>query len=183
MDLPQMSPRVRVTKKFRIAAMADQNGVGYTVNQLLGLCGCIATSATTASPIASAVKIESVELWGAPSTNAVASRVSLTWNAYGETGLPSEVSDTTLTTARPAHVRASPPAQSLASFWHVEPVVSQNLFTYYLPQGGIMDIVVSFQLKDVEVNSAIAGSALSTGSLYHYNPVSTMVIVSLQSFG
>jgi hypothetical protein len=182
MDLPQLSPRVRVTKKFRLAATADLNGVGLTVNQLLGLCGCIATTTASASPIASAVKIESVELWGAPSSNAAATRVSLTWAAFGETGLPSEVSDTSLSTARPAHLRAAPPDQSLASFWHVEPVVSQNLLTYYIPQGGIMDIVVSFQFKDVEVNSPIAGSALTVGNLYHKNLDPTLIVVSLQSF-
>jgi hypothetical protein len=181
MDLPQLSPRTRVTKKFRLAATADQASIGVTTLQLLGLCGCVATSAVSASAIASAVKVESVELWGTPAFLANSSTVSVTWTP-SDNSLSSEQSDTAVSPSRPAHMRSVPPNQSLASFWHSEPAVSANLFTFILPQGGVCDITVSFQIKDTEVNSPFVGVGLTVGSFYNKNLSPTLKHVSLQNF-
>jgi hypothetical protein len=181
MDPPQLQPRIRASKTFRLRATSDQFGVGITVLDLIGLCGLTANTTTSASSHVSSVKVRRVEIWGTPGSNAATSQVSLTWKLDANLGLPTEVSDISLSTARPAHIVASPPAKSPVSFWLNPGLGGQNIFTMYVPQGGIVDISLDMQYADDEAGQVYSGTSLTVGSTYYAPPFAGLEVVGLQN--
>jgi len=141
---PQFRANPEVSRQFRFVS---SSGTPKAINAgvLLGACGVMATSTTTGAGIFQAVKVRQVEIWCPPASQGTASTCSILW-PLGNQSQPREVSDTTVSTAVPAHVRSSPPAMSLAAFWSNQSI--GTLFTLTAPPGSIIDVWVSLVMGD-----------------------------------
>jgi len=159
---PQFSSNVTLNHTYRYSSA---NGGTYTIstNQLLMAAGAVCTTSnTTLSSFFQSVKVNSVKIWGpSQSLNAI-NTVSVEWiSTTGTSTSSKEVSDTSMSTAFPAHVSSRPPRSSLASFWQLGN--GPQLFTLRLSAGSIVDINLSLILQDDD--TAVVTSPISTGSL------------------
>jgi hypothetical protein len=91
-------------------------------------------------------KLNRIEIYSMPSTT-TSTTVALEWlSNYGPS---TEVSDTSTSSAYPAHLITSPPLQSLASFWSMAGSnESEQLFIVTAPLGSIIDIYGEMVLVD-----------------------------------
>jgi hypothetical protein len=128
------------------------------------------TGGTSNGRIASAVRVKSIEMWTwMNNQGAVADQtVALTWTSnYGPT---SEISDSTFSSAVPAHIRTSPPRDSLASFWSSSGSnESEVILLISAPNYSIMDVVLDFVLLDGSTFTATTANNGSAGRVY-YSP-------------
>jgi hypothetical protein len=106
----------------------------------------------------SAFRLKSVEIWGA----AASAAVSVEWrSANGPTVV---ITDTTVLTSVPAHVRTSPPAHTLASFWSLTGTnESEELFQITANDGSIVDITYEAILQNGE--AAVLATTTASGSI------------------
>lgn len=92
--------------------------------------------------------------------------IAIEWTPFNTLGASNiEVSDTTISNARPAHIFAKPPSGTAAQFW-VDDLTDQTLFLMTGPAGTITDVNVSFMLNDSSPTSAIAVTGATVGRLY-----------------
>jgi len=75
-----------------------------------------------------------------------------------------EVSDTSVSVMRPAHIFTRPPAQSLASFWQSPGIADNQLFNIIAPTGSIIDVAVQLISQDDDNGAAIT-RGVATGVL------------------
>jgi hypothetical protein len=156
---PQIMSNVRVNRVYRFrAAIATSQDISQ--NELINALGVMQTVVTTtATSIFNTVKVHRVSMWTPPdlSGSSVIDRsCTLTWNSAEGAVIPSgiEVSDSTMSTAYPAHVSSKPPPGSIASFWLTaySGTAALNLFTIACGVGTIIDVHVTGILADT--NSA-----------------------------
>jgi hypothetical protein len=120
----------------------------------------IATSATVGYDAFAAVKIRAIEAWSLPALGSTSS-VSITFGGTtaGLVGDQHLHTDTSMG-LEPAHVRAKPTKQSLASDYQVS---STNVaFELNAPVGTVIDVELSFQQSFITTTSA--ANALVGGS-------------------
>jgi hypothetical protein len=108
--------------------------------------------------------------------------VSVEWFGFGNS--PSlEVSDTTLSVSRNAHIVTTPPRQSLCSFW--QKATGTGLFSLVLPAGSIMDIDMDLILQDNDALYTVPVTTAVLGNVYYLaldHQVSDLIIpVSLHT--
>lgn len=146
--------------------------------------GALATTTTSVRPIASNVKLHSIEMWAPASVSTTGTEtIAILWSPFPTLGaINQEFSDTTITPSRPAHLRSSPPANSAARFW-CDDITNQTLLQITGPAHTVIDIHVSFMLNDSSPTSAVAVAAATVGRLY-YQPLDgatdNLLPVSLQ---
>jgi len=146
---PQLNSNVIVNHVFRFSA--DSTGVvnyAVTVENLLGICGGIATvSNTTVSGIADSVRLHSLKIWSPPSAQGASTTCSVEW-APSNFSPTTEVSDTSMSVTTPACVIAVPPQGSQASFWNSSVASANTICQITAPAGSVIDAHVSFILCD-----------------------------------
>jgi hypothetical protein len=144
---PQIVSNVRVTRVYRFrAAIATTQDISQ--NELINALGVMQTVVTTtATSIFNTVKVHRVSVWTPPDlsgSSAIDRSCTITWNSAEGAVIPSgiEVSDSTMSTAYPAHVSSKPPAGSIASFWLTaySGTAALNLFTVACGVGSIIDV-------------------------------------------
>ena len=159
---PQLPTNVRVRHTFRFRSTSSTATV-ITDTNLVDMCGAICTIANTAlAQIALNGKLHSVSVWTPPASQGGNATCSVEWNS-GNYAPQTEVSDTTISTAIPAHIRAVPPAGSAAAFWYGQSGTA--LFTLTAPTGSVIDVDVTFLLNDsgaAASNYAVAAGTLGT---------------------
>lgn len=131
------------------------------------MAGALATVATSVRPIASNMRIHSVEMWASPDTAADAiETIALEWTPFGSLGASNlEKSDTSISNARPAHIFSRPPRGTAAEFWF-DDIVDVTLLLLTGPKSTVIDVNVSFVLNDSSPTSAISVSGATVGRLY-----------------
>lgn len=160
----QFRANPEVSRKYRFVSTSGTPTV-IRVNTLIASCGVLATTATTGSSVFQSVKLRSVEIWSPPASQGAASTCSVLWPLSNESQ-PREISDTTVSTAVPAHVSCGPPSHSLASFWNTA-TSGSALMTLTAPPGSIIDVAVSIVMGDGVTASASAVLVGATpGSVY-----------------
>lgn len=175
-DPPQMNPRIRHTKTFRVNLTAAQ-AITFSATNLINMAGCIATTASTCYAVHSHVRVISVKGWASPNTAGVTGTVEVLF-AGGQNALPREYSDSSSNVSRIARVRAFPPAESLSSYWK-DYSVNTTLFTITGSASSIFDITVELQLRDDEVLPLASANSLAVGTLYYVQPAAGCKIVGL----
>ncbi len=164
---PQIVPTLSFGHRFRFQSSAATTA-NITVKDLGDLL-CMATSATAAYQLANAVRIRSVEIWGPPSATLVPVTVSCEFSStnIGSIGPSRIVSDTSVGSARVAHIKAKPPMDSQASLWQVS-TTTTTLFTLVLPAGAIVDIKYSLTMRDTANFTVVTGAVTgaTTGVVY-----------------
>jgi hypothetical protein len=120
---------------------------------------------TTCTSFFGSVKVNRISIWAPPASQGASATVSVNW--YGYANSPNrEVSDTTISTSKPAHVVSTPPTGSLASFWQT--VGTNTIFSIVAPTGAIIDITLSLILSDDENTLPATTTAGGTLGVNYY---------------
>jgi len=139
------------------------------------------TTNTTVTAFTGSVRVKRVEIWAVGQTLGTAITCSVLW-AGTTNSADVEVSDTSVSTAAPAHINSRPPRNSLASFWNI--AGTQTLFSLVAPAGCIIDVEVEQTLFDddngsnatVSVATAVVGTvyylSLDPNATHRYAPIS-----------
>ncbi len=164
-DPPQISTNIVVRHTYRFAASAAFSGA-ISPSKVLAALGTMGTVAnTTVSFLFKCFRLRSLNLWAPPSSQGSTVTTSVEW--LGTANSPNyEVSDTSVSVSRPAHVKAVPPKTSLASFWQV--ASGTALFNLVAPAGTIIDMSVDMIMVDQTSASTTIGAATVTlGEIYY----------------
>jgi hypothetical protein len=165
-DPPKWFDCEPIHRVVRLASISAATEFDVTMLMIARLQSMYATAAT-AFPLASAIRMKYVKLWGVAQTNQTTASVAVEWNA-GSTGFllnSTSVSDTTVSIDRPAYIKATPPKQSLASWYQSYLTGFTNvLFTITVPAGCLIEIAYDWVLNSTEAALAVfvpaaAGSA------------------------
>jgi hypothetical protein len=175
-QLPQIKSNIELKHRFRFQASGTAGTIttsSITPTELLQSMGVMATSTTSGRPIFESFKINLVEAWTTSSAAGFGSTITLLWgdSTQGAANNNLEVSDTTVSSAFPAHIMTSPPRGSNASFWQ-NGQASVNLFEITYSAGSVVDVHVTGILLD---GSAGVGGPLTlvgatVGAIY-YEPL------------
>lgn len=181
-DPPQLSVRIKSAKTFRLQASSAQVNVNLSTADIIGICGITASTAILGHAHASAIRVKRIQMWAVPTASgpSAASICSMIWSA-NTNGLPTEVSDLSITSARCAHISTAPPKESLASFWQNANNALNLISGINLPIGGIMDITVEFMKCDSETPQTYTLVGATAGNVYYKTPSASLTIVSLQT--
>jgi len=145
---PMLETNVRLGHRFRFVASAAFSGA-VTFADIAGAMGVFGTATnTTVTAWIASLRLKSVELWTPPPSQGAAATCSIDWFSTNQQPAM-EFSDTSVSTAIPAHVRCSPPAKSLAAFWQAAGNAA-NAFELVAPAGTIIDIAVEGILIDAD---------------------------------
>ncbi len=176
--IPQLATNVVLRHKYRFTLVTgDNTPAKFNVDQLqlLLTAGSAGTSTGTSGTVQSmfeAVRIVSVEAWncGVPgNTYPVSTTIALSWlGAYGSS---TEVSDTTMSVAEPAHIHARPPPRSSAAFW-TPAGASVPLFSLTASSGAVVDIDLELVLSDTTSTGIVpptysSGGPTVIGTVYY----------------
>jgi hypothetical protein len=163
---PMLETNVRVKHRFRFAASAAFAGA-ITFVDIAGSMGVMGTvTNTTVDAWTASLKIRRVEMWTPPPSQGATATCSIDW--YSSTNQPSlEFSDTSVSTAEPAHVVSTPPAKSLAAFWQGASSAS-TAFTLTAPAGTIIDLTVEGIMTDADLVGLSFGVATAVLGKSYY---------------
>jgi hypothetical protein len=161
----QHSSNLRFRHKFRFSVPATGYTGGISDTQVLHSTGGITTvTNSTLTNWVQSFKIRKIEIWSAPSTQGAASTVSVEWFGFGNS--PSlEVSDTTLSVSRNAHIVAIPPESSLCAFW--QKATGTGLFSLVLPAGSVFDMELDLILSDNDALYTVPVTTAVLGNVYY----------------
>jgi len=163
---PQIKSNIVITHKYRYTASSAVSGTSFNAGNLVLSAGSMCTvTNTTVTSLFSSVKVDAVEIWSPPASQGSFATCAIEWNGSAAQAVAAnlEISDTSVSTAQPAHLRSHPPPQSLAGFWQTPGIANNALFVLNCPAGSIVDVTMSLIMNDDE-DTAIAGG-VATGVL------------------
>jgi hypothetical protein len=184
--LPQIdaNPINRLTARYggNITISSSESVITLSAQELLFMPGAIATSSSAYASFAQSFRIRSVDVWANPvingSSGAAISSVSIgvAWYSSFQSASGRVQTDTSLSYAAPAHVRARPEKSSLCSFW-TNQVGNAPLFDI-IANATVAGNVTLFLTIDVNIDwvasnqsyavlSKTSGSTLSAGSVVY----------------
>lgn len=159
--LPQFRqyPVYRQTFEFEGSSSIVTN---VSLQNLRNLMFVVTTSSTAGVSLFDATRIVSVEMWSNQSSATTAyGDLSLEWQG---TGTPGTIIKSAGTAFDPAHIKASPPKNSFASFWRAQSETG-NVFTIYAPNSTVVRVTLEYTMCNGAGN-AITGAALTQGTVY-----------------
>lgn len=162
--------KTQVIRNLKIRCIASAGGSNaFNYNQLSGLLGVIASSATTSVFWTTVFRLRRVTVWGPVTTAGTPVHVDLSWDntAQDFESPPTKFSDTSVSFDWPAFVDQAPPKGSLSEKWHGS-AQTDLCFNLDVPTGAAVEFIFDFVLNDD--SSPLAGPALVgavTGQLYH----------------
>lgn len=123
----------------------------------------VVTSPNTAGvSLFDATRIVSIELWSNQSSATTSyGDLSIEWQG---SGTPGTITKSSGTAFDPAHIKASPPKNSFASFWRSQ-TESGNILTIYAPNPTTVRITLEYTMCNGAGNP-INGTALTQGTVY-----------------
>ncbi len=177
-----LNTNIQKSHKFRFVASSAFNGT-ISSSMLLGAAGAICTVVNTTLALKNqAVRLKTIELWAPPASQGSASTCSVEFT--GTNNPNREFSDTSVSVMKPAHLKCSPPEQSLASFWQLGPN-DANMFILVCPGGTIIDVDLALIETDQESNATRTVATGVLGKTYYLaldHSVSDLLVpVSLQT--
>lgn len=167
---PQLPTNVQVVHTYRFRSTSD-TAQNITQNDLRGIAGAVCDVANTSVRlIASGVKVHKVEVWTPPASQGASASCSIAWTSPDASFTQNvEVSDTTISVSRPAHVKAKPPPFSAASFWLG--AGSDTMCTITAPTGSIIDVHCTHVLYDSQLAGTLLTVAAGTLGALYYMPL------------
>ncbi len=169
-DPPQIPSNVSITRTWRFKSTGDAAQV-ISGADLAAMAGGICSVAnTTLALLAFSCKVHRISIWSPPSAQGAVVTNRLEW--YGPDGVDvyKEVSDSSMSVSRPAHLSARPPAGSLASFV-VGPNTANAVLSITAPTGSIIDVHCTHVLYDNAAASATYTVAAGTLGVLYYLPL------------
>jgi hypothetical protein len=171
---PQIKTNVIFRHKFRYICTASSS---FTVNpvKLAAACGSICTVVNSVCTLLyDSLRIRSIECWSPAPSQGTASTATVLWNqlSAGISNMSSiEVSDTSMSTAYPAHVKCRPPKESFASNWTSAASTTPNLMTLSLATGTVVDLDVELILGDTGASGPTATVVTGVLGTVYYLPL------------
>jgi len=162
----QIESNVRIAHRYRFVS-TNGASTAITPSSLLLASGSVGTvTNSTVVSLATAVKVNHIEMWCPPASQGSSATVSLDWIGTSVQQPNREFSDTTVSTAVPAHLHCRPPAGSLAAFW--QQASTNTLFKVVAPPGTIIDVSLSLIISDGDANQAsVAVATAVIGTIYY----------------
>lgn len=164
---PQIKSNIVLKHKYRFTSSANGTYVVPSVALLAAAGSFTKTTNSIVNSLFGSVKLDRIEMWSPPASQGSFATCSVEF--IGQTQANTvEYSDTSVSTAQPAHLNCVPPPQSLASFWQTGAGGGVNLFTIVAPVGSIIDVSLSLILWDDDIgatSTAVATAAL--GNVYY----------------
>jgi hypothetical protein len=155
---------------LRFTATAAAASVNITNASLLMACGGIGTIAnSTVASVASSFLLHKVTIWPASTTAGATQNAEVLWPELG--GI---TRDESKSTAIPAGVTVSdvicerPPKLSQISFWNSSGGGGSTVFAITCPAGSIIDISVTWTLRNNIAGVTQAGYAAVTLGAFYY---------------
>jgi hypothetical protein len=185
----QIASNIMLSHRFRFTS-SSATPTSISTASLLCAAGTVAIDvmANTLSSFYESVRVRQVSIYAPAAAQGTFATCSVEWVSTNQ-GNNQEVSDTSNSVSQPAHISASPPRMSLASFWSS----LRNpgaLFTIIAPPGSIIDVLVDLILSDDEQGYNFTYTSTATpilGNVYYlsldnqtsnlYTPVSLTTIV------
>jgi len=141
---PSISTNIVVKHKFRFMSTGAFNG-SITDSILFGIVGAVSATNVAAYSLAQTIRLISVEIWAPVSAQGALVTVTLNWPATGQ-NMAIEVSDTTGSTNRMAHIKATPPKLSLDKF--STGGTGNTVFQMNIPTASIIDVTLQWVQYD-----------------------------------
>ena len=165
---PQIATSICFGHKFRFLASAAISSRNLTFVELLDLL-CVAVTTTSAYRICGSVKLNSIEMWAATTTASSSQTVSFQkfGSLVGAAGNSKLYSDTALGVSNVAHVKVRfNDGEQLGQWQNGTATGIYGAIT--IPQGGVVDLSVTFTLNEVSGTAAVTGTvaAASVGQIY-----------------
>jgi len=156
---------------LRTTASSSQVDEPFDYNNIAGLVGVIATSASVSTYLSVAFKIRRLVMWGPVATagTPVTVAIKLLETANDFVTPPKTWTDTSVSYDHPAFIDWVPPKGSLVSKWHSS-AQGDQIFLLSYPSGATVDFHFSYVLNDA--SGTINGPTLSgatVGLIYHKN--------------
>jgi hypothetical protein len=177
----QIRSNIIVSHRFRYTSTSG-NPVTITQTNLLSACGVVGLVVnSTVNCIASTVRLREIEIWTPPAAQGSAATCSAQFSTSTGAESIEEVSDTTVSTAVPAHIKFRPSRTCIASFWD-SPATGNTTPVLILtaPAGSIVDCLLDFILTDTFATPNVIGVVTDVvGTLYWLaldGPVSNQLI-------
>lgn len=159
MHPPQLKTNVQLSHVYRF--MCDNNGTyNITPDTLLLAAGCVCSATnTTVVGIFASCRVNYVEVWAPPASQGALSTVSLEWLGLTPNEPNIEVSDSSVSVAYPAYLRARPPNRSLGCFWQT--TNGNDIMQLTVSSGTLIDVSLSLVMFDQDL--ARPSASVSTG--------------------
>jgi len=165
---PQLSSNIILAHKYRYTATAAANAILINGASLLLSAGVVGTvTNTTVVSLFQALRVKRVEIWGMSSALAVPATVTLEWLGGAIASAPVEVSDTSLSTAAPAHINTRPPHNSTPSLWQLPSGLNNSMFQITCPAGSIIDVELELILQDGATITSFPAATAALGQIYY----------------
>jgi hypothetical protein len=183
---PQSIPTtIHCRHLFRFIATASGTTVmtNWGLTTLLSVCY---TANTSARGLFYAVRIKYVEIWSPVSAIGSTASAAIRYSG-GLLGSDINFSDTTMNVSEPAHVRASPPPRSQASFWMNNDDAVTPLCTIGYTASSVVDVHVDLILVNTSQTIVTAITSGTDGYLYalpldlNYAGTHNLIPVGLQT--
>lgn len=155
---------------LRFTATSAAASTNVTTATLLMACGGIATIAnSTVASVASSYKLHSITIWPASTTAGAGQQAEVLWPELG--GI---TRDESKSTAIPAGVTVSdvvkerPPKASQMAFWQSSAGGASTVCSITCPAGSIIDVDLTFTLRNNIAGVTQNGYAAATLGAYYY---------------
>jgi hypothetical protein len=159
---PQLKQKMRL--RYTVVTTPAKNKLIQSANVLGSVV--VATSAIATYNIYDTVRLESVEVWSAPSQGSAPATVAVQFPALNSPGNSGRVYSDTSMGIEPAYVKAVPDKLSNAGFWQESG--SADLFYLTAPIGSVIDVVVSFATdQNAAPVASVTPGAATTGEMYY----------------
>ncbi len=168
---PSLALSISKVHTFRFRASSASTTDTLTTTSL-GNMFVMAATTTTCYQLCSAFRLRRIEIWGPMASDLVPVTVSCQFNGVADQAVGSSriVTDTSMTASSPAHIVATPSAQTTASLWQGTST-SLTLATLEFPANAVVDIMVEFVIRDESTaSSSIAVSGATVGVVYVRRP-------------
>jgi hypothetical protein len=171
---PQVKTNVIFSHKFRFIATGSSSFIVNPI-KLAAACGTMCSVVnSTCSILTDSVRIRSIEVWSPAPSQGTAATATVLWNqlSAGIANMSTlEYSDTSMSTAYPAHVKCRPPKASFAANWTSSAATTPNLMTLSIATGSIIDLEVEMILGDTGASAPTATVATGVLGTVYYLPL------------
>jgi hypothetical protein len=161
----QMRSNLQKVHKFRFVATTAFSGT-ITSKQMLAASGVVGSVVNTTAILKNySVRIKEIEMWTPPASQGAAATCAIEWLGSGDNYSPSiEISDTSVSVTKPAHIRSRPPVNSGAHLW-ANGGTTKTFCNLVCPGGTIIDLSLALVENDGEgpitttVATAVVGAS------------------------
>jgi len=168
---PPLEVQIVRNLKVRTTATAAVSSQ-FSWNQLAGLLGIVASSATTSLFLSNCFRLKRITVWGPVATAGTSVSVQLTIAEAAQDFVspPKTIFDDSISFDHPAFINVKSPSGSLMDKWHACGA-TDNAFFLACPTGSTVDFVFQWVLADALGIPPPAGPILvaaTPGQIYHH---------------